>query len=208
MYDEYSRELVDEFKLPNMRLRVYYDSDAESPLTAFDPPFDLVSWSRNIQGTERTPSIDPDDWAQDWREANPNGQLWPVWIYDHGDIALRIAPTPEATGFPDVRWDVGFLGFCVMTESTIQSEWDGDVTKARQYADGALEEFTAWLNGWTWLYEITQLDEVSQDWVMTESCSGFYGVDWRTSGMVGELPPEFQALVSSPTKQHSPSVTP
>jgi hypothetical protein len=203
-----SRKPVEKFKLPKMRLYVYHDPDAESPLTYYYTPFDLVSWAPNVPGTKPTPSKASDDWAKDWREENPNGQLWPVWIYDHGDIALRIAPTPEAAGFDAAESDVGFVGFCVMTESLIQSEWDGDVTKAREYVDRRLDDLILWINGNAWFYELTEWDSAYNDWEYPEAFHGFYGVDWRTSGMVEEWPSEFQALVSSPKKKHSPSVTP
>ena len=181
---------------PTWRVLLEPDEDAPSPLGS-DEPFVLVSWSRDVPGTVPTPDDDPTAWAKRWLKRHSGGLLWPVWAYRHGDIALRLGDTPFAAGFPDPAWDVGFVGYGVLTAATLRREWQNDANRARAYIEGALAIYAQWLNGDCWGYRIERRDDPDEPWTCIDSCFGFYGSDWTTNGMAESWPCDVQRQVAA-----------
>lgn len=181
---------------PTLRVLLEPDANAESPLEQ-DEPFRLVSWAPDVRGTVPTPDAEPASWAARWRKGHPGGLLWPVWAYRHGAIALRIANTRFDTGFPDPRWDVGFVGFCTITAEALDYEWRGDTAQARAYVENALRTLTQWLNGDCWGYRIERRDAPGAPWVLVDDYWGFYGSNWQNNTMSWYWPDDVQQLVAA-----------
>lgn len=180
---------------PTLRVVLEPDPNVESPLTS-DEPFQLVSWAPDVRGTIPTPSEDPTVWAERWQKRHRGGVLWPLWAYRHSGIALRIASSRFDTGFPDPRWDVGFVGFCTVTAANLRYEWDGNIDHARIYIEDTLATYAQWLNGDCWGYRIERRHDPDKPWTCVDSCLGFYGSDWATNGMARYWPPDVQQLVA------------
>lgn len=86
-----SRDVIAES--PTWRVVLEPDPDADSPLIAYRHPFHLVSWVNNVPGTGSTLHEAPEVWAERWLARQRDGQLWPVWAYRYGAIALRFGDT-------------------------------------------------------------------------------------------------------------------
>ena len=176
-----------------LRVELIPDSNAPCPLE--DEPFTLASWAANVPSTVARPSDTPASWAAAWHAAHPDGELRPLWAYRHGAIALRCAPDRNATGFPDPLWDVGFVGYVVLSAETVRAEWDGDWTRAWAYVDAVLRVLEQWLNGDVWGYRILRPDATGTAWAVADSCYGFFGDDWTTNGMINAWPTDVRAAV-------------
>ena len=88
----------------------------------------------------------------------------PVQCYDHS-LVRYYAGNPVTE-----HWDTGTAGVAIISEETLDKEWNGDEDKARECLDSELETYTEWCNGEIYYYVVEDADGEHLD-----SCGGFYG---------------------------------
>lgn len=160
--------IYDEFELNGKNVKIYYDDCAESPRTAYDNMWHLVSNNRNISCNEGDLSLK--EVMENRKELERQGYIFrPVYMYQHSGIALSLAPF-------SCPWDSG-LGFVAyIHKDELRKEYNTKrvtkavMEKAMNVLKGEVETYGYYLNGETYGVEITDAEGNEED-----SCWGFYG---------------------------------
>jgi hypothetical protein len=104
----------------------------------------------------------------------------PVHLYKHSGESI----STELTEPYDCRWDSGTIGFVVVTKEDIRKNW-GIKRVTQKYIDHAEEILEAeiktldqYVRGEVYGFMVEDIDGEEID-----SCSGFYGDDYKTNGM-------------------------
>jgi len=134
----------------------------------------LVCWSRRYTLGDEQPDTDPSEWLDEYKAANPDALIMPIYKYEHSGIALSTASF-------DCRWDSGQVGYAVMSAAKIALGWplsDMHPTPEAQRAAAAacieaeIETYSAYLNGDVYGYQV--LDSEGK---LQTSCYGFYSTE-------------------------------
>jgi hypothetical protein len=153
--------------LEGFRSDIVVDDCNIDPRAEFDHLGRIVAWHpRYTLG-----DVDDGERFEDpvaFRErASQEGWIYlPLYLYDHSGLTLRTV----AFSCP---WDSSQVGYIYTTPERLQ-EWQlttAPVEKVKDYLRGEVEEFSAYLEGNVWGWEIVDLatDDV------VESCYGFFG---------------------------------
>jgi len=106
----------------------------------------------------------------------------PVYMYDHSGITIN------TTGFnhcDSQQWDWGQLGFIYISKKRAREEYSWKVlnkariAKLKEYLEGEIETYDAYLTGNVYRYTIVLPDGTEDD-----SCGGYYGFDHEKSGLM------------------------
>lgn len=111
-----------------------------------------------------------------------------VYMYDHSGITISTSPF-------GCRWDSGKIGYIAIDYDTIRRELIGvnryitKKVKDRVYKimEGEIETYDCYLRGDVYYYNI-----VSESGELIDSCSGFYGNNFKENGLLSELPEELR----------------
>ena len=125
-------------------------------------------YSNNIRhdSLEREINKKRDAWVD---QAFEDNYAWlPLYLYDHGGLTMRTGPF-------SCPWDSGRVGMIYASKTTIVNEYGVEWTpetkaKAESLLKAEVEEYTAYLQGESYWYEILD-DEGNQ----LDSCYGYYG---------------------------------
>ena len=117
--------------------------------------------------------------------------ILPIYMYDHGGIAL-------STGSFRCPWDSGQVGWIFFDKETIDEEWDGDRKAAEKYLEREIAVYSDYVGGNVYGFIAEQrenhedTDEADEDeWEEVDSCWGFYGNDPETNGIRDALRSDF-----------------
>lgn len=114
--------------------------------------------------------------------------ILPLYLYDHSSITMR-------TGSFSCPWDSGQVGWIVCDNETIEKEFNGNRELAEKVLQAEVKVYDQYLTGDVYGYIVEETDDPdSDDWEVTDSCSGFYGSDIRENGMADHLGDELTAL--------------
>lgn len=174
---------LETLKLPNgLLLSIYVDDDAESPLTDSDAGR-AYCWHRryNLGHYDLNPFQSPQDLLrelyEEFHRRSTSGLekagvlMMPLYLYDHSGITMSTSPY-------SCPWDSGQVGWWVLKPAEISAEWDGDRAKAREYVNGVIETYAAYLEGEC--YRFRTEDAFGET---VDSCGGFIGSDHWASGL-------------------------
>lgn len=101
--------------------------------------------------------------------------LTPLYLYDHSGITISTKPFKGG----HAAWDsgrVGFIGIKRDKEHTLREK------KSRKIIDQEVETYDQYLTGDVWCYSIEDTEGEEFD-----RCSGFFGDDILTNGMLGNM---------------------
>lgn len=146
------------------RLEVQLDNDPVNPLADVDDVIFHMAHARyNLYNTY--PSGDG------WHTVDRTqvGVLLPLYMYDHGLIALDTTPFSTA-------YDSGLIGYAIITKASLKEHFT-DLEEAEQYIRGLLDQYVQYLNGNVYRYELYYNGD------LRSSCGGFYGTDFMDNGM-------------------------
>jgi len=120
--------------------------------------------------------------------------ILPVYMYDHGNIAL-------STGGFGCSWDSGQLGWIVCDQETIDKEFDGDKDKAKAALESEVEVYSDYVNGSVYGFVAEQREQHEDtdeadyadddEWEEVASCWGYYGSDPETNGIKDAVGSDF-----------------
>lgn len=160
------------------RVRIVADPCPSNPRTDCDTGTRLALFSRR-RGLWGDKDLHPKD--------APEGAL-PVYIYEHGGIALSLEPF-------SCPWDSGHAGYIWLAE-----DHGYDLTKItpEEICKNALKEFEQYLTGEVYGFVVEEREVMENPkpggpllatpWKHVDSCYGFFGDDHRASGLVDHLP--------------------
>jgi len=116
-----------------------------------------------------------------------------VYMYVHSGATISLTPF-------DCRWDSGVLGFVIITKEDLRTEYNWKViTKKRlesvleninNVLEGEIEVLDDYISGNVYEFSIQDENGDTED-----SCSGFYGSDIKTNGILDHLSIEDKELV-------------
>ena len=176
-------EAIHEEKAGKLSIKIYEDTNAQSPEEEGDESLFLVGYHRNFtvtrdqivtQGQCRAIfTRDPDeDEKQTAKEFTKKYHVFGLEAYIHGGVVLALS---REGNFVDRQWDVSQLGAVFVS----RKEWK-TADKARKAALGLIKYWNDTLSGNVYGYVVE--DERGEH---LDSCWGFYG-DYEDSGILEE----------------------
>ena len=125
-------------------------------------PFELYTWIRGLKwvGSKAPFEIHPSTRAVDAKNAllkhhNGSAEIWAVWKYEHGEVALHLQPF--TTPLVDFRWDWSHVGYLVLPwKSVLEMHGRKRISKkfqANELAETSKRRFAVvkmwedWING-------------------------------------------------------------
>ena len=176
-------EPVETFEVNGKTVRIYHDTEAESPRND-DNLGVMLCWHRRVLlGDEQ---ISPKDFGEDLgevsgkiREERGAVLVLPIYIYEHGQITITARESVYAM-YPDKEWDAGQVGFiyaeeaAILKEYSIESITEEMLEKVREVLEGEVAVYDQYLMGDVWGYVIE--GEEGDD--PGDSCWGFFGLEY------------------------------
>lgn len=103
--------------------------------------------------------------------------ILPLYLYDHSGQTIRTTPF-------SCKWDSGQVGFIIISKETIRKEYNVKrinqklIDRVTQYLINEVETYDQYITGDVYWFEVTDNEGERID-----SCSGFYGDDFKTNGL-------------------------
>jgi hypothetical protein len=174
-------------------LQIFQDTWAESPRSWDNLGTMAIFHKKYNFGDEASfSSEDFDNWAK--MEEYINTKLKaavciPIYMYDHGGITIN------TQGFTD-PWDSGQIGFIYVTEDKLKDIF-GEVTevvikKATEILEQEVKTMDTYLTGNVYGFQLIKREPGKEDQII-DSCSGFYGEDTASNGMLENIPKDLIA---------------
>lgn len=128
--------------------------------------------------------------------------LLPLYLYDHSGITMSTSPF-------SCRWDSGQVGWIYCSRERAEKEWHNEglfdeewKQRVYEYLENEVEIYDQFLTGDVYgyiLYEKqgaheagmalgVEWEESEGEWVDIESIWGYFGTDWKKSGLWENLP--------------------
>jgi hypothetical protein len=108
--------------------------------------------------------------------------LRPVHLYSHGGETIS-----TSYSYPyNCRWDSGTVGFAVVTKEDIRKEYNVKritkalIEKATEVLEGEVKTLDQYISGEVYWFKL----EDKETGEVLDSCSGFYGSDMKTNGIL------------------------
>ena len=118
--------------------------------------------------------------------------ILPLYLYDHSGITMN------TTGF-SCRWDSGQVGFVYISKAKIREEYSVKRISAKLkkriegYLVSEVNTYDQYLVGDVYGFNIEYSDGDS------DSCSGYYGTDIETNGILDEIPKKYHKEILAAT---------
>lgn len=171
-----------------LRLQIMPDEMADSPRDDCNMGH-IVGWHRNYKLGDEQPSEDPIEWLLEYERENPDAVMLPVYMYEHGGVAL-------STGAFSCPWDSGQVGYIVSPPE----KWEGlKVAQVIKNLTAEVATYGDYLNGAVWCY-ITEryvpsiVEGDPGTWDHEDSCGGFYAIEDMKEYMDDEYLPLLEEL--------------
>lgn len=139
-----------------------------NPLT--DQPWKFALFHRRYK-VENTEGLSMD--AAQSLERGTGYVVVPVYAYDHSRLTVFISDSPARS------YDSGKLGFAYISEYVLEREY-GSMAQAIEALNALLVEYTAYINGEVWMYEIVEEQVCNLGHTHSEAidgCGGFLDRD-------------------------------
>ena len=176
----------------NKRVRIEYDDDSGMNPRDWDNLGTIATWHRRYNLGDEQPSESVEEWKErmtEWEEGDTETAeekfdrlfVWlPVYMYDHSGITINTA------GF-SCPWDSGQVGVIYISRERLKKDGIGE-EQARECLRGEVEVYDQYLRGDVYYCVEEEYNEEKDEWVVIDSCGGFYGTDWETNGMTDYYP--------------------
>lgn len=148
-----------------------YDSFPINPIVDCDILAEFCCYhSRYNLGNMQDQLTTPEDIVAYVETVKRNGgRAYPLYVYDHGSITIALHDN-----FPDQKWDVSQVGFCVLTPQRVRENFRTKRTSKKQWETAEevmkaeVKEYDRYLRGeaYCWLIKDANGEIV-------DSCSGY-----------------------------------
>lgn len=208
-------DCIEEFTEGDRTLRIFQDTDPESP-REWSNLSTMVCIHRRYNLGDHKATADEQEiirQAGSWEKAekrllayyranrNPIVKILPLFLYDHSGITM-------STGSFNDRWDSGQVGFIFATRSQVKGcfivgdeELPADIDeRVERCLKGEVETYDQYLRGDVYGYEVTETKHCDacghDDEDVVDSCWGFYGHNWKENGIFESAGWESKKLVT------------
>lgn len=156
-------EPYDSIDYKGMSIKIYYDTDADSPASWGNEDYFLCADYRHLYTRDTPLSADECRDAMLDNKAFLKGYyIFPVSIYDHSGIALSLGTSHG--------WD--YSNYCAFICVKREKGWSWAKRQAEKRASNLVDTWNEYLSGE--VYGFVSEDEEGE---MIDSCWGFYGED-------------------------------
>lgn len=186
-------EAVQTFKLTDdQELRIYQDDYSESP-REWDNLGEMVCWHRRYRLGDKHEYQNPEE----FKASIKKGDIYlPIYMYDHSGITISTTP------FNGDAWDSGQVGYIIARKDKIKEEFSnpkGRKNKIISILQREVKVYDTFLRGEIYGYSVVKTTRCSCCGQSTEeiqdSCSGFYGYDIQTNGILENLDQELRESI-------------
>ena len=188
----------------NRELRIFQDDDSTSPREWDNMSKMFCSHKRYSLGDEHEyNSNDFSSWAEFKKQIEKDNDvaiILPLYMYDHSGITISTTPF-------SCQWDSGQVGWVFITKDTIRKEYNvkhvtkSSLQKALTYLLGEVEVYDQYLTGEVYSFELVEVEVCDCCGATQEneldSCSGFFGSDFKKNGILHNLHAELRAEVEA-----------
>lgn len=167
-------------------LKIYQDDHPFSPREEYDN-LTTIAFFHNKYNIGDSVDYDSDDF-EGWDEMEDYIQqtykpllILPLYMYDHSGIRLSTSPF-------SCKWDSGQVGFVYITKKQIdligtyienEESYEDYLARLVSYIDNEVQTLDQYVSGDVYSYEV--VDESGE---ILDSCSGFYGSNWKKNGIL------------------------
>lgn len=177
-------DVIEEYRLRGKVLRVYSDTDADSPRDWEESNLGIMACSHRKYklGDEQINSENFSGWSEikkyliEEKGAIPEFIL-PLYLYDHSGITIKTTP------FGD-RWDSGQVGFIYTTKDKLK-EMGTPKDRVLKVLRSEVSTYDDYLTGNIYGYKLFEC--VKGNWEETDAVWGFYGSDVRENGILDNV---------------------
>ena len=175
------------------RFRLIHDETPNSP-REWDNLGTIVAWHSRYDLGDESGGEDPSQWYRDWKTENPDGMIFPLFMYDHGGIALSVRSFMGRAHHAE--WDSGQVGWVYVTRAKLVDEQMGDWSedRVREGVEAEIDTYSKYINGDVWGFTLESRPTApcpscnrSHDWELEDSCWGFFGSDIEKNGVLDHL---------------------
>ena len=152
---------AEEYIYKDYKVKITYDEKPENPLDWVEDDVIVTYSSHKYALGNKKVDFEDEDWQREEKELAKTYFVFPVYAYIHSDVLLSLTPF-------NCPWDSGRSGDIYIKKGSFSLNTEEE---ARKCAEGYLESFTAYLNGYVYCYSIKFRDE------LIDSCCGFYDFD-------------------------------
>lgn len=198
---------IKEVTVGNKILRIFQDDNGDDP-RGWDNLSKMVCFHRNYKLGDKHEYQQSDyrSWTeieQAIKRKEEIAIIQPLFLYDHSGITIS---TSDEYPYND-RWDAGQVGFIYITKKDIREAYGVKritkalIEKAKLVLLDEVKVYDQYLTGDVYRFtidEITTCDKGHEHENQLDSCGGFYGTDFKHSGMLDYVPEELvKALENS-----------
>lgn len=182
--------LISQYKLKSTGniLKIYQDDSPESPREWNNLGIMICAHKRYTLGDKQAENLSRYDSWKEWCkhevEVGSCGLLLPLFMMDHSGLTIQTKPFGGDYGY----FDSGQIGYIYVTKEQLRKEYSVKritttiLEKAKRVLLGEVETYNQYLNG-----DIYSFILESPDGNIEDSCSGFYGSDYKTNGMLNYI---------------------
>jgi hypothetical protein len=165
-------EAVEQIEVDNLTVKIFPDSDPESP-REWDNLGTMVCFHRRYNLGDKDHDFKTPEEFNKFLENNYDELVvLPLYLYDHSGITMN------TTGF-SCPWDSGQVGWIYVDHSKIKNEFGVvDVEKIKKQLRCEVETYDQFISDQVYGYKIFR------DGEEVDSCWGFYGLDCCTEEAV------------------------
>ena len=205
MRDEYEVEKVEK---DGLRLTISYDHDCPNPRDNDGNMVHLICFHRRYTLGDKHDYREGD--FDSWNELEAQLRkdfdivhIQPLYMYDHSGISIS-----TSHGYPyNDQWDVGMIGFAFIDKATIRENYGirrvtkKQIARAMKEFESEIETYDQYVQGECFGYTVEKVGKCEccgqEEDEHVDSCWGFIGRDWKTNGLMDNLPQEYRALVEA-----------
>lgn len=183
-------------------LRIWQDTQAEDS-RSWDSLGTMVCWHRRYRLGDRHEFRTPEEFLAWVEEAGrENFVILPLYLCDHGGLAMRTVPFGDP-------WDSGQVGWIYAEKSEVCSAFGvPEVTKevaarAEEVLRAEVDNYDRWLRGDVYGFSLFLLQDGRLS--LEDSCGGFYG-DGVDNGILEYVPGDFRPLLEEARCIHAGQV--
>lgn len=192
---EYKREAE------GVKLEVWHDHCVDNPRTAYEYFYNVGVMVCRSHRSHVLPSELDGFRLDDWETADEAIKhlkaeydavcVLPVWMYDHGDVALSAG---EQTYPFTCGWDSSFAGLIFATRESLEDWPDWTLDKVEEVLKAEVRQYSQWANGECYGFTITCPDG-DHDYDDYTSYGGFIGWEYAKSEADSAFDHEVKAYV-------------
>ena len=204
--------VIKEFKKGNKVIKIFQDDSPESPRTWENVCKMVCFHNRYNLGDKHDYNLNDYESLEELKNAIVKKEkvavIAPLYLYDHSGLIIKTGSFQGLLPQGHAEFDTSMIGFIFVTMETLNKEFGFKrrskkaIEKAEEWIKIEVETYDQYLSGDIYGFQAIEIIESKGTNGKTyyneeniDSCGGFYGIDFKTNGMVDYLPEGFEELI-------------